>query len=44
MVKGFSLLTWLIGKFLGLKGFAIMGIAFELVSKVSGRRQYMLVQ
>jgi len=42
MVKGFSLLAWLIGKFLGLKGFAIMGIAFELVSKVSGRRQYIV--
>lgn len=43
MAKGFSFLTWLIGKFLAVKGFTITSIAFELVSKVSGRRQYRLV-
>lgn len=40
MAKTFSLSTWLIGKIFALKGFAITGIAFELVSKVSGKEQY----
>ncbi|MEW6409740.1 MAG: hypothetical protein AB1488_06465 [Nitrospirota bacterium] len=44
MVKGFSLLTWLIGKFLAIKWFVITSIVFELVSKVSGRRQYIVWQ
>lgn len=40
MTKGFSLLTWLAGEILAISGFTIIGIAFELVSKVSGRKQY----
>jgi hypothetical protein len=43
MAKGFSLVTWLIGKFLAIKGFAITSFVFELVSKVSGRRQYIIL-
>jgi len=40
MVKAFPFLSWLIGKIFALKGFTITSFAFELVSKVSGRRQY----
>jgi hypothetical protein len=43
MVKSFSLVTWLIGKVLTIKGFAIASIVFELVFKVSGRRQYIIL-
>jgi hypothetical protein len=43
IAKGFSLVTWLIGKFLAIKGFAITSIVFEVVSKVSGRRQYRIL-
>jgi len=35
MSKGFSLLTWLIEKFLAVKGFTVTSIVFEFVSKVS---------
>ena len=42
MSKSFSLLMWLIGKYLDVKGFFAASIVFELVSKVSGRKQYMI--
>jgi hypothetical protein len=32
--------TWFIGKVLAIKGFSVMSIVFELVSKVPGRKQY----
>ncbi|MBI4685537.1 MAG: hypothetical protein HY755_10095 [Nitrospirae bacterium] len=44
MVKAFSLLTWLIGNLLAVKGFTITGIAFELISKVSSRKQYLIAR
>ncbi|HCZ12924.1 MAG TPA: hypothetical protein DHV16_11955 [Nitrospiraceae bacterium] len=40
MAKVFSFSTWIIGKIFALKGLALVGIVFELVSKVSGRGQY----
>ncbi|MFZ3090081.1 MAG: hypothetical protein WA240_05580 [Nitrospirota bacterium] len=40
MPKSFLLLMWLIGKYLDVKGFFAASMVFELVSKVSGRRQY----
>jgi len=40
MAKSFSWATWFIGKILAIKGFAITSIVFELVSKVSGRKQF----
>ena len=40
MPKSFLLLMWLIGKYLDVKGFFVASMVFELVSKVSGRRQY----
>jgi hypothetical protein len=36
----FSFSTWMIGKIFTLKGYPGTGILFEVVSKVSGRRQY----
>jgi len=41
MAKNISLVTWLIGKIFAIKGFAITSLVLELVSKVSGRSQYM---
>lgn len=35
----FSLSTWIIGKIFALNGYFITSIVFEVVSKVSGRRQ-----
>ncbi len=34
-----SFLTWIIGKVFALNGYCIISIVFEVVSKMSGKRQ-----